>query len=91
MEYVEIDNTTNLKETIDQLNSLSFYTDSYEFLLADDLVIYGYFKDSSIEYGLDNIFVFGRQLSQMKLCLLHRIPYLPNSNNMDQVVNIGAY
>lgn len=62
MEYVEIDNTTNLKDTIDQLNSLSFYTDSYEFLLADNLIIYGYFKDSFIEYGLGNLFVFGKSI-----------------------------
>lgn len=62
MEYVEIDTTTNLKDTIDQLNSLSFYTDSYEFLLADNLVIYGYFKDSSTEYGLGNLFVFGKTI-----------------------------
>ncbi|WP_304408268.1 WG repeat-containing protein [Bacteroides acidifaciens] len=62
MEYVEIDNTTNLKDTIDQLNSLSFYTDSYKFLLADNLVIYGYFKDSSTEYGLGNLFVFGKTI-----------------------------
>lgn len=62
MEYVEIDNTTNLKDTIDQLNSLSCYTDSYVFLLADNLVIYGYFKDSSIEHGLGNLFVFGKTI-----------------------------
>lgn len=62
MEYINIDNTTNLKDTIDQLNSLSFYTDSYEFLLADNLLIYGYFKDSSTEYGLGNLFVFGKTI-----------------------------
>ena len=91
MEYIEINGAINLAAVASQLNALSFYTDSYEFLLTKNMVIYGYFKDSSTEYGLGNLFVFGRQLSQMKLCPLHQIPYLPNSNNMDQVVNIRDY
>lgn len=62
MEYIEINGAINLTDVANHLNALSFYTDSYEFLLAKDMVIYGYFKDSSTEYGLGNLFVFGKTI-----------------------------
>lgn len=62
MEYIEITGGKNLTAVASQLNALSFFTDSYEFLLADNLVIYGYFKDSSTEYGLGNLYVFGKTI-----------------------------
>ena len=91
MEYIEITGVNELTAVASQLNALSFFTDSYEFLLANNMIIYGYFKDSSTEYGLENLFVLERQLGQMRLCPLHQIPYLTNSNNMDQVADIKAY
>lgn len=62
MEYIEIAGVHNLTAIANQLNAQSFYTDSYEFLMANDMIIYGYFKDSSIEYGLGNLFVFGKTI-----------------------------
>lgn len=62
MEYIEITGGKNLTAVASQLNALSFFTDSYEFLLADNLVIYGYFNDSSTEYGLGNLYVFGKTI-----------------------------
>lgn len=62
MEYIEIAGVNNQTAIANQLNAQSFYTDSYEFLLANNMIIYGYFKDSSIEYGLGNLFVFGKTI-----------------------------
>lgn len=62
MGYIEIAGVNNLTAIANQLNALSFYTDSYEFLMANNMIIYGYFKDSSIEYGLGNLFVFGKTI-----------------------------
>lgn len=74
MEYIEITGVNNLTAVASQLNALSFYTDSYEFLLANDMIIYGYFKDSSTEYGLGNLFVFGKTIRPNEI-----VPFPSNS------------
>ena len=60
MEYFTVNNWTGVRELVERLNGQSFYTNSYDFLLSDELIIYGFLKDESSEYGEGNLFVFGK-------------------------------
>ena len=62
MQYIAITDRTKLTELVDKLTVQSFYTKKYEFLLSNDLIIHGYFKDNSLEYGSGNLFVFGKTI-----------------------------
>ncbi|MCM1141232.1 MAG: WG repeat-containing protein [Muribaculum sp.] len=62
MEYINVNNFNNIRELVERLNAQSFYTGSYDFLLSDDLTIYGFFNDESSEYGERNLFVFGKTI-----------------------------
>lgn len=62
MQYISISDSRKLKELAEELESQSFYTATYEFLLSNNITIYGYFKDKSSEYGEGNLFVFGKTI-----------------------------
>ncbi|MBD5371599.1 MAG: WG repeat-containing protein [Bacteroides sp.] len=62
MEYINVNNSNSIREIVERLNAQSFYTASYDFLLSDDLIIYGYFIDESLEYGATELFVFGKTI-----------------------------
>ena len=62
MEYINVNNSNSVRDIVERLNAQSFYAASHDFLLSDELIIYGYFKDESSEYGEGNIFVFGKTI-----------------------------
>lgn len=62
MVYINVNNFNNIRELVERLNAQSFYTDSYDFLISNDLTIYGFFNDESSEYGERNLFVFGKTI-----------------------------
>lgn len=62
MQYISISDRSKLMELAEELEAQSFCTEKYEFLLSDDIVIYGYFKEESSEYEAGNLFVFGKTI-----------------------------
>lgn len=62
MQYISITDRLKLKSLVVELEAQAFYTAKYEFLLSNDVAIYGYFKDESSEYGGGNLFVFGKTI-----------------------------
>ena len=62
MQYIQIKDINEIEELVQTLSAQSFFTDTYEFLLSDNLIIYGYLKDETIEYGLGNLYVFGKTI-----------------------------
>lgn len=62
MEYIEFNELRELKKHADNLCAASFYTNSYEFLFACGIVIYGYFKEESSEYESGNLFMYGKTI-----------------------------
>lgn len=62
MQYNSITDRRKLKELVEDLTAQSFYIEKYEFLLSNDITIYGFFKDESSEYGEGNLFVFGKTI-----------------------------
>ena len=47
MQQISITDRSKLKDLVEELTAQSFYTNKYEFLLSNNITIYGYFKDKS--------------------------------------------
>lgn len=60
MQYIPIGDRKEIGGLVQTLSAQSFFTDTYEFLMSENLIIYGYFKDETTEYGLGNLYVFGK-------------------------------